>query len=126
MSESVEAPPAPALVGGAATSAPAPGPWVGPLLGGSVLSALSAGGTWLVEKRQPSPKSLARDFILGAILIVMIMQLLPESSQTLLTGVLALFTTARVAQEAIDGGPVSSGGASNSEEFEVKVGVPRF
>lgn len=125
MSESIEAFPAPAPVGGAATTT-APGPWVGPLLGGSVLSALSAGGTWLVEKRQPSPKALARDFILGAILIVMIMQLLPESSQTLLTGVIALFTTARVAQEAIEGPVGPSGGASNLEEFEVKVGVPRF
>lgn len=87
------------------------------------MSALSAGGTWLVEKRQPSPKSLARDFILGAVLIVMIMQLLPESSQTLLTGVLALFTTARVAQEMTEPAAPS---VSASEEFEVKVGVPRF
>ena len=120
----------PAQTGGNPSS---PGAWVGPVLGGSVLSVLSAGGTFLLEKRQPTPKSLARDFILGAVLILMISQLLPESTNTLLMSVLALFTSFHAASGG--GGSPSEPTQSASEpvsqtvgldEMEVKVGVPRF
>ena len=130
-----------------------PGRWVGPILGGSILSALSAGGTYVVEKRAPTPKSMARDFILGAVLIMMITQLLPESTNTLVLSILAFWSSYVGGSGSQSGGgstssseatkvellghtetvsasaSAESGGASvpvTMEEMEVKVGVPRF
>lgn len=76
-----------------------------------------------VEEKDPSAKSLARDFIIGAVMVAMIVQLLPESSESVINFVmamvpLALFTEGKkVIVDAV---------AVVAEEEEVKVGVPRF
>jgi hypothetical protein len=87
--------------------------WTGMAIGGITLAVLGAGSTVLIEKGTPGPKGLFRDFLIGAILVAFIMQLLPESANTLVTSIMA-FAPASLA--AIKGG---------SEE-EVQVGVPKF
>ena len=92
----------------------------GMVIGGVVISALGAGSTYFLEEKKPSAKSVGRDFIIGAIMVMMILQLLPESSTYLIEYVmglvpLSLFSLAK------------GGGASSSDnDMEVKVGVPRF
>jgi hypothetical protein len=89
------------------------------VLGGVVISSLGAGTMVFLEGTQPSIKTFARDFIIGAMMMLMILQLLPESSEYMLGVVmslipLSLFTKAQ------------TGGADPEPEMEVKVGVPNF
>ena len=91
----------------------------GMILGGVVISALGAASTHFVEEKKPTVKSLGRDFIIGSIMVAMIMQLLPESTTSIVEFLVALapltlFTPSKAAVVEI------------KEEMEVKVGVPRF
>jgi hypothetical protein len=91
----------------------------GMILGGVVISALGAASTHFVEEKKPSVKSLCRDFIIGSIMVAMIMQLLPESTTSIVEFVVALapltlFTPSKTEPVEI------------KEEMEVKVGVPKF
>jgi Na+/phosphate symporter len=104
---------------------------LGAVLGGTTLSLLSAAGTFALEKQQPTVKTLSRDFILGAILFLMIMQLLPESTGNLVSyaisfiSIPAIFSAAKnVMPEAIP--EVKDVIDAITDEIEVKVGVPRF
>ena len=67
---------------------------VGALLGGTSMSLLSAVGTYAVEKTKPTTKTLSRDFILGAVLLLLILQLLPESTGKLIHGIIRFATPA--------------------------------
>lgn len=96
----------------------------GMLLGGVVIASVGAGGTLFLEKKNPTPKSLVRDFLIGAIMVAMIMQILPESSSSLITGLLSLVpSTTALLSTAQKGGDAKSSG---SDEMEVKVGIPKF
>jgi hypothetical protein len=92
----------------------------GMVLGGVIISSLGAASTQFIEEKAPTAKTLGRDFIIGAVMFAMIMQLLPESSTSIVEFVmglvpLALFSSQKTEiVEAI------------VEEQEVKVGVPRF
>ena len=92
----------------------------GMVLGGVVISSLGAASTQFIEEKNPTAKSLGRDFIIGAIMVAMIMQLLPESSSSIVEFImglvpLALFSSQKT--EIVE---------AVSNEMEVKVGVPRF
>ena len=87
----------------------------GMIIGGILISSLGAASTHFLEEKKPSVKSLARDFIIGAIMVMMILQLLPESSSFLIEYVMALVPLSLI-KSAQTGG----------EAMEVKVGVPRF
>jgi hypothetical protein len=91
------------------------------MLGGSLLSLISAGGSLVLEKKRPSMKAVARDFILGAILFLLILQLLPDSTSKLLG-----YITAFVSVPAVSMVTDPLGAVTLSEDVEVKVGVPRF
>jgi hypothetical protein len=95
------------------------------VLGGALISAIGAGSTIFVEEKRPSAKSLSRDFIIGATMVALIMQILPESSTStieFLLGLvpLTLFSAGTGTQKGGDGA------ATADEDLEVKVGVPRF
>lgn len=96
----------------------------GMILGGVIISAIGAASSKFVEEKVPSTKSMARDFIIGAIMVAMIIQLLPESSESVIKFVigmvpLTLFTEGqKVIAEAVT--------VAAEEAEEVKVGVPRF
>jgi len=107
---------------------------VGMILGGILIMSLSAGSSIFVEKKNPSPKALARDFIVGSVLVALIMQLLPESSESVITSLFAVIPTS-LALPSFSSLPSFSGGGSEgdsgtsarpTDDMEVQVGVPKF
>jgi hypothetical protein len=108
-------------------------------VGGTTMSLISAIGNYALDKDTPTPKTVARDFILGAVLLLLIMQLLPESTTRLVSYIMAMtaITTTAVATpmtsaiteavtsvtETIVPAAVTDAALS---DLEVKVGVPRF
>ena len=88
----------------------------GMIMGGVVISSLGAGSTYFLEEKNPNIKSVGRDFIIGAIMVMMILQLLPESSTFLIDYILSLVPLFLIKT-------VQTGGEA---DMEVKVGVPRF
>jgi hypothetical protein len=99
-------------------------------LGGVVIAALGAGSTMYVEEKKPSAKSLSRDFIIGAVMVAMIMQLLPESTTSVIQYILALapLSLFKSAPAAIAESAEAAFGAvgAATDDVEVKVGVPKF
>lgn len=61
------------------------------LLGGTVVSALGGAAEYMKEKEIPSYKSLVRDFLVGAILVLFLLQIVPDS-MTSLVGALPSFS----------------------------------
>ena len=90
------------------------------VLGGVVISSLGASTMYFLEEVKPSVKTVARDFIIGAVMMLMVLQLLPESSEYMIQCAMALIPVAMFAK-----GPAQTGGAAEPE-MEVKVGVPNF
>jgi len=88
----------------------------GMVLGGVVIATLGAASTYFLEEKNPSFKTVGRDFIIGAAMLAMILQLLPESSTSLIQYILQLAPLSLMSN-------VQSGG---QDDMEVKVGVPRF
>jgi hypothetical protein len=87
---------------------------MGVLFGGGLISGLGALSTYTIEKKEPTIKSLSRDFIIGSVLFVLIMQLLPESSSSLLGYLTSFLTfTTMTSTPAID-------------DIEIQVGIPKF
>lgn len=103
-------------------------------VGGVAMAVVSGAGGFLMEKKVPVPKTIARDFILGAVLLLLIMQLLPESTQKLIGYVTALAAVPVATAAAAATGAISEVAAAvpavaalaDSGVPEVKVGVPRF
>lgn len=86
----------------------------GMIIGGVLISSLGAGSTYFLEEKKPTVKSLGRDFIIGAIMVMMILQLLPESASFIIEYIISLVPLSlKAATEVVD-------------DMEVKVGVPRF
>lgn len=92
----------------------------GMLLGGVVISSLGAASSHFVEEKAPTVKTVGRDFIIGAIMVAMIMQLLPESSTSIVEFILGAVPLSLFAMEKTE--IVES----VTEQMEVKVGVPKF
>jgi len=84
---------------------------IGFLFGGSLISFLGALSTYSVEKKQPTTKSVMRDFIIGSVLFLLIMQLLPESSASLLSYITAFSFMPSL---------------SSSDDLDIQVGMPQF
>ena len=78
-----------------------------------------------LEEKKPTLKSVSRDFLIGAFMVVMVMQLLPESATSAINYLMALAPLTLFS----GGGSSSSADSSSSgsaDDFEVKVGVPKF
>jgi len=91
---------------------------VGVLLGGSLIASLGSLSTYSLENKNPTIKSVLRDFIIGAVLFMFIMYLLPESTENLLNMIMSLLTVTLISQ--------TGSGSSETDELEVQVGVPKF
>ena len=90
------------------------------ILGGVVISSLGAGTMVFLEESKPSVKTVARDFIIGALMMLMILQLLPESAEYMVSTVLALAPLSLFAKAQ------AQAGGDAEPEMEVKVGVPNL
>jgi hypothetical protein len=103
--------------------------WIGGIGSGVFITALSATAMWFLENKKPTAKTVGRDFILGAILFFILLQLVPESMMTLLGGAIALVPTMsggsapEVIENVIE---TLTSTVAASDEVEVRVGVPRF
>jgi hypothetical protein len=101
----------------------------GIVLGGVIISAIGAASSKFIEEKAPTVKSLSRDFIIGAVMVAMIMQLLPESSTSVVQFVLSLvplslFAEGKKVVETVT--DVVAAVPAAAEEEEVRVGVPKF
>ncbi len=85
----------------------------GMVLGGVLISALGAGSTIFVEEKRPTAKSLSREPESTTGAIEFLLGLVPTS----------LLSIGSVATVAAAGSPQA---AASAEDWEVKVGVPRF
>ena len=56
---------------------------IGVTLGGVFISLLGGVAEYMREKQMPNPKGLARDFLIGVVLVLFLIQILPESMGTL-------------------------------------------
>ena len=86
---------------------------IGIIFGGSLIASLGALSTYSLENKQPTKKSIMRDFIIGSILFVFIMQLLPDSSQSVI-----LFLTNLI--------PTSIPQVTEFNDLEIEVGIRKF
>jgi hypothetical protein len=58
---------------------------LGMALGGVVVAALGGIAEYMKEKEMPSTKGLFRDFIIGSLLVLFMLQILPESMENILS-----------------------------------------
>jgi len=92
---------------------------LGIILGGSLIAVLGSISTYTFEKKDPTIKSVSRDFIIGGILFMFIMYLLPESSSALINMIMSLSIFSLPTLSTL---PVSAA----QDELEINVGVPKF
>ena len=95
-----------------------------------MISAIGAASSQFIEEKAPTVKTLSRDFIIGAVMVAMIMQLLPESSTSVIQFVLSLaplslFAEGKKVVETVTE-VVAAAAPAAAEEEEVRVGVPKF
>lgn len=81
----------------------------GILFGGIFISSLGALSTYTLEKKNPTIKTVSRDFIIGSILFLFIMQLLPESSAAIIAFLLSYI-------------PASI----SNDDIDIEIGMPKF
>lgn len=90
---------------------------VGMFFGGAVVSALGATSVYMVEKQKPKIKTILRDFIIGAVLVMMLLQIMPDTTTSLLEGV----------SSAVSSLPsVGSSISSTVSDIEIQTGIPKF
>ena len=92
-------------------------------LGGVIISGMGAATTYTMEKKQPTIKSIMRDFIIGCVLVLMLVQLLPDSGQTVM-GFLPSASAVLSGAAAI--AATATGTSDQPNEMEIHVGVPGF
>ena len=102
--------------------------WIGGVGSGVFISALSATAMWFLENKKPTAKTVGRDFILGGILFFILLQLVPESMMSLLTGAIALVPMSGGSAPTVVDNVIETltSTVAASDEVEVRVGVPRF
>lgn len=88
-------------------------------LGGVTIAGMGAASTYTIEKKQPTIKSIMRDFIIGCVLVLMLVQILPDSVQTIM-GFLPS------ASSVLSGAAIMATAATGTNEMEIQVGVPGF
>ena len=86
-------------------------------IGGSVIASLGAATAYATEQKMPSVKSLVRDFIIGAVLVLLILQLLPDSMTSLSSFLPSLSTVTHA---------LSGGGSTSAPDMDIQVGIPKF
>lgn len=98
--------------------------WFGGGIGAVSLASISAAVMCIAEKKVPTIKTLSRDLILGCILFFLLLQLLPESTMTLVTTIVSFF---KMNEGVLDTATAATVAAiATSDEMEVRVGVPSF
>ncbi len=92
---------------------------IGIAVGGVLISALGGAAEYLREKEMPSYKSLLRDFLVGAVLVIFLLQIMPDSMST----VFAYLPSLKGLSDAVPSvGSISGGDAGP----DLQLGPARF
>ncbi len=93
-------------------------------IGGVVIASIGAISMYSIEKKKPTIKSLIRDFIIGAIMVLLLLQVLPDSAQQLVDTVRSIpsFSSSFM---GVGGGDAGSSG-SGIGDMDIQVGIPKF
>jgi hypothetical protein len=92
---------------------------VGIFAGGVFVSALGGVAEYMREKEMPSYKGLVRDFLIGAILVLFLLQIMPESMST----VLAFLPSLKGLTDAVPSVSTMTGGDAGPD---LQIGPARF
>jgi|CryBogDrversion2_11_1035321.scaffolds.fasta_scaffold32621_2 hypothetical protein len=95
----------------------------GIVIGGVSIAGVGAASTYYMENKKPSIKSIMRDFIIGSILVLMLVQLLPDSIQHVAGFLPSLSSVATMVGGATESLTTASAAVN---EMEIQVGVPGF
>ena len=87
-------------------------------LGGTTIAILGSIAEYMKDKEMPRLKSIMRDFLIGAVLTLLLFQLLPDSMSELSQSFPSLPSLSSMV-------PSFSGGSSGGD-VELQVGVPKF
>lgn len=91
---------------------------LGITLGGLFISALGGVAEYMREKQMPQPKGLLRDFLIGVVLVLFLLQIVPESMGTLF----AFLPTLNTIKESMPAVPMVGGDAGP----DLQIGPARF
>lgn len=97
----------------------------GMILGGILISLLGSLGEYLRESTWPKPKAMTRDFLIGAMLVVFLMQILPESMTNLL-GFLPSFEALRDKLSSLGSLTTAVGASGDISGPDLQLGPVRF
>jgi hypothetical protein len=89
---------------------------LGIFVGGTLISVLGGVAEYMREKEMPSYKSLVRDFFIGAVLVVFLLQIMPDS----MASIFAFMPSMKSIVEVV---PSVSGGDSGPD---IQLGPARF
>jgi hypothetical protein len=97
-------------------------------LGGVVIATLGGISEFVREKHLPSPKGVVRDFLIGAIMVAFLYQIIPESMNDLMGSFSGLRLPALAGLSLLKGGgeTPSAGGGSGGFDPDLQIGMPRF
>lgn len=90
----------------------------GIVAGGLFVSALGGVAEYVREKEIPSPKGMVRDFLIGAILVIFLLQIMPDS----VTSLFALLPSLKTLQNAVPSVDLGGGDAGP----DLQLGPARF
>jgi hypothetical protein len=88
-------------------------------LGGTTIAALGSIAEYMKEKQMPRAKGIMRDFIIGAVLTLLLFQLLPDSMNELSNFFPSLSSLSSLSS-------VIPSFASVGLDPELQVGIPKF
>ena len=91
-------------------------------IGGVTIAGVGAASTFYMENKKPSIKSIMRDFIIGSVLVLMLIQLLPDSIQQVASFLPSFSSVATM----VGGAAAETVSAAASNDMEIQVGVPGF
>jgi len=92
----------------------------GIVAGGVLISALGGVAEYMREKEMPGYKSLVRDFLIGAILVVFLLQIMPDS----MANVFTYLPSMKVLADAVPSVSSMSGGGDAGPDLQI--GPARF
>ncbi len=90
---------------------------LGIVTGGLFVSALGGVAEYVREKEMPSPKGMVRDFLIGAVLVIFLLQIMPDS----MTSLFAFLPSLKAIQNAVPS--VELGGDAGPD---LQLGPARF
>lgn len=92
---------------------------LGIVAGGVFVSALGGVAEYMREKEMPSYKGIVRDFLIGAVLVVFLLQMMPES----MTNVLSYLPSLKGITDSVPSVSTMTGGDSGPD---LQIGPARF